>query len=165
MNVVTADRITIPITGMTCAACVSHVSNAIQEMPSVADVSVSLASEKASLLLRDGSLRSEELMDALEDAGYGVATEKATLAVGGMTCAACVGYIQHALTDVDGVLSVGVNLASERAAVEYIPGFAAVSDMRHAVEDAGYTLIGIVGEQDDADYTPRCVFPSSQVPG
>ena len=156
MNVVTTDRITIPITGMTCAACVSHVSNAIQEMPSVADVSVSLASEKASLLLRDGSLRSEELMDALEDAGYGVATEKATLAVGGMTCAACVGHIQHALTDVDGVLSVGVNLASERAAVEYIPGFAAVSDMRHAVEDAGYTLIGIVGEQDAA--TARDVY-------
>ena len=157
MNVVTTDRITIPITGMTCAACVSHVSSAIQEMPSVADVSVSLASEKASLLLRDGSLRSEELMDALEDAGYGVGTEKATLAVGGMTCAACVGHIQHALTDVDGVLSVGVNLASERAAVEYIPGFAAVSEMRHAVEDAGYTLIGIVGEQDDAA-TARDVY-------
>ena len=150
----TRDRIVLPISGMTCAACVSHVSHALEELPLVTDVSVSLASEKASIQLSDSSLRVAEFADALEDAGYGIATDKILLAVGGMTCAACVVHIEDALNDVDGVISAGVNLASERAAVEYIPGLAAVSDMRHAVEDAGYSLLGVVGEQDETA-TPR----------
>ena len=154
MTVDIQDRITVPITGMTCAACVSHVSHALERVPAVEDVSVSLASEKATVALRGGSLQIDELLDAVEDAGYGIGTDKVTLAVGGMTCAACVSHIENALSGVDGVLSVGVNLASERASVEYIPGLSAVSDMRHAVEDAGYSLAGIVGEQDDAA-TPK----------
>lgn len=150
----TRDRIVLPISGMTCAACVSHVSHALEELPVVTDVNVSLASEKASIQLSDSSLRVAEFAEALEDAGYGIATDKMILAVGGMTCAACVAHIEDALSDVDGVISAGVNLASERAAVEYIPGLAAVSDMRHAVEDAGYSLLGVVGEQDETA-TPR----------
>ncbi len=152
----TRDRITVPITGMTCAACVSHVAHALEEVSAVTDVSVSLASEKASIGLHEGSLRVDELLSAVEDAGYGIAAEKITLAVGGMTCAACVSHIEHALDNVEGVLTAGVNLATERASVEYVPGVAAVSDMRHAVEDAGYSLIGVVGEEDDAA-TPRDV--------
>lgn len=147
----TRDRITVPITGMTCAACVSHVSNALEEVPAVTNVSVSLASEKATLDLAESSqVAAGDLLFALEDAGYGIATEKVTLAVGGMTCPACVSHIENAISDVDGVLDVGVNLASERASVEYVPGIAAVFDMRHAVEDAGYSLIGVVGEDDDS---------------
>ena len=146
----------MPITGMTCAACVSHVAHALEEVSAVTDVSVNLASEKASIGILEGSLRVDELRRAVEDAGYGIAAEKITLAVGGMTCAACVSHIEHALGNVEGVLTAGVNLATERASVEYVPGVAAVSDMRHAVEDAGYSLIGVVGEQDDAA-TPRDV--------
>ena len=154
MTLDTRDRITIPITGMTCAACVSHVSTALEEVPAVADVSVNLASEKATIGLREASLCLDELRAAVEDAGYGIATGDVTLAVGGMTCAACVSHIEHALEGVEGVVSAGVNLASERASVEYIPGVAAISDMRHAVEDAGYSLIGVVGDQEDVS-TPR----------
>ena len=153
----TRERITVPITGMTCAACVIHVSHALEEVPAVADVSVSLASEKATIALENGAIKVDALLDAVEDAGYGIATDKVNLSVGGMTCAACVSHIEHALNDVDGVLDVGVNLATERASVEYIPGLAAVSDMRHAVEDAGYSLLGVVGEHDDAA-TPRDVL-------
>ena len=152
----TQDRIVLPISGMTCAACVSHVSHALEELPVVTDVNVSLASEKASIQLSDSSLQVEELVNALEDAGYGISTEKMILAVGGMTCAACVVHVEDALDEIDGVVSAGVNLATERASVEYIPGLAAVSDMRHAVEDAGYSLIGVVGEQDETA-TPRDV--------
>ena len=153
------ERLTIPVTGMTCAACVSHVTHALQEVPGVADVSVNLASEKATLALdnalHNGNLPLTDLTHALQDAGYGVATQKTTLAVGGMTCAACVSHIERALAEVPGVVSAAVNLATERAAVEHIPGIAAIADMRRAIEDAGYSLIGALDAHDEDPATPR----------
>ena len=67
--------------------------------------------------------------------------------MGGMTCAACVQHLEHALGNVDGVTSASVNLATGRATVEYMPGQAAVSDLRHAVEGAGYSFEGFTGDE------------------
>ena len=44
--------------------------------------------------------------------------ETVSISVSGMTCAACVMHVEHALTDVPGVEEARVNLASERAVVE-----------------------------------------------
>ena len=146
-------RMALPITGMTCAACVSHVSEALERVDGVDGVSVNLASERASIALRDDAAPSlRTLAEALEDAGYGVGARKTTLAIGGMTCAACVSHVERALTDVEGVAGASVNLATERATVEYVPGVAAISDLRYSVEDAGYSVAAVIGEGDDSDY-------------
>ena len=144
----------LPIAGMTCAACVSHVSEALERVDGVESAAVNLATERAALTLRDGgaqpSLRT--LADALDDAGYGVASRKTTLAIGGMTCAACVSHVEKALTEVEGVAGASVNLATERASVEYVPGVAAISDLRYSVEDAGYSVSAVIADGDDSDY-------------
>ena len=80
MAVRPATQVTLPIKGMTCAACVGHVSHALEEVPGVEDVRVNLATENATLTL-DGDVPTfNTLADALEDAGYGVRTQKASLA-------------------------------------------------------------------------------------
>jgi Cu+-exporting ATPase len=56
-----------------------------------------------------------------------------------MTCASCVARVEEALSSVPGVVSANVNLASEKATVEYIEG-TAIADMRRAVREAGYEL-------------------------
>ncbi|MBN1643591.1 MAG: copper-translocating P-type ATPase [Dehalococcoidales bacterium] len=68
-----------------------------------------------------------------------MATKKTTYPVGGMTCASCVVHVEEALKSVPGVVSVNVNLASEKATVEYQAntGFA---DLKKAVEEVGYEL-------------------------
>ncbi len=151
----TADRsrIALPITGMTCAACVSHVSDALESVDGVAGVTVNLATEKATLTFAGANPDIAVVTHAVEDAGYGVGTEKVTLGIGGMTCAACVSHVEHALAGVSGVASASVNLATERASVEYVPGAAAVTDLRMAVEDAGYSAAALTGDRDD-DATP-----------
>ncbi len=52
---------------------------------------------------------------------------------------ACVARVEQALSRVPGVVSASVNLASEKATVEYVAG-TDVANLRRAVEDAGYKL-------------------------
>ncbi len=136
---------------MTCAACVTHVSHALESVDGVEDVSVNLATERATLELSGDAPDLRSLSDALRDAGYGVGTRKTTLGIGGMTCAACVSHVERALQGVDGVAHASVNLATERAAVEYVPGVTGISDLRYSVEDAGYSVSAVIGESDDFD--------------
>ena len=157
MTTETKEQITIPIRGMTCASCVSHVTRALEGVRGVEEVNLNLATEKATVMLEPKAVDLDDLVEAVEDAGYGVATEKVTLGIGGMTCASCVGHVEHALRGVKGVVSANVNLATERATVEYVPGVAGVSDMRHAVEDAGYSVVGVVGDEHDDAATPKDV--------
>src|SRR5688572_3800089 len=60
-----------------------------------------------------------------------------TLEVQGMTCAACVGRVERALSKVPGVAKATVNLATERATVEHADA-ATVAALTEAVRDAGY---------------------------
>ncbi len=154
MVVQTREQMTFPVKGMTCAACVSHVTNALVKVPGVDQVNVNLATEKATVTLADESPELGDLVYALEDAGYGLRTEKVTLGIGGITSASSVGSIENALRAVDGVTSAGINLAAEQATIEYVPGMAGISDLRHAVEDSGYAVSSVVGNDDDAA-TPK----------
>jgi len=146
------NRITLPIEGMTCASCVSHVEKALQGVPGVSGVSVNLGTEKASLEYSSGEAPVDQLRQAVADAGYKVATTKTTLNIGGMTCAACVFHVENALKGVSGVVEATVNLATEKATVEYTAGVVDQMGLQHAVSDAGYSAEGVTeGADDDAE--------------
>ena len=63
-----------------------------------------------------------------------------TFAVRGMHCAACVGKVERALRAVPGVADAAVNLATERATVQWNPERADVPALAAAVAAAGYEL-------------------------
>jgi len=132
-------KASIPITGMTCTTCALTVEKGLAETPGVEKASVNFASEKASVEYDPGKTNLTKLAHAVSELGYGVATKKSIYPVGGMTCASCVAHVEDALKDVPGVISVAVNLGSEKATVEYIEG-TTYADMKKAVEDAGYEL-------------------------
>ncbi len=134
-------QLTLPVQGMTCASCVSHVERALRKVPGVKTASVSLATEGASVELDPGGAGLADLIAAVHDAGYEVPTETVTLPIGGMTCASCVNHVERALKKVDGVISAAVNLATEKATVTYIPGLAGLAELRQAVADAGYQVL------------------------
>ncbi len=142
--------ISLPIQGMTCVACVTHVEQALRNTPGVLAATVNLATEKAVVVVEAGTLPLKQLQSALTDAGYDIDTTATTLDVGGMTCTACVSHVEHALRDIPGVTGASVNLATERARVNHVPGLAGIAEFRAALEDSGYRLDGVVGDARDS---------------
>jgi len=142
---------------MTCASCVTHVEHALKETPGVTEANVNLATERASVKFTLDKTKINDLVAAVRGAGYDVATEKMILPIGGMTCASCVAHVEHALKSVDGVTSVNVNLATERATVEYVPGLVSLDDLRRAVADAGYEVLEAPAEaaEEGVDETEK----------
>ena len=82
-------------------------------------------------------------------------SERVTLSVTGMTCASCVRHIEKAISSVEGVKSTAANLATERATVDFSPGVASISDLRHAIEDAGYSVVGAASDVYNEVTTPK----------
>lgn len=135
-------KINLPVEGMTCAACVGHVENALKGVPGVVDASVNLGTEKASVEFDPAQVRFQVIEEAVSGAGYKLGTQSASLNIGGMTCSACVSHIENALREVPGVAEANVNLGVEGATVEFIPGMVELSDLQAAVEGAGYRVEG-----------------------
>ena len=71
----------IPITGMTCAACVRRVENAVDGVPGVAQVEVSLATETARVQYVAGALETDAIREAVAAAGYEVDSTAETEAI------------------------------------------------------------------------------------
>lgn len=135
-------KITLPVSGMTCASCVAHVEKALKGVEGVVSASVNLATERATVEYLEGAVTVRELREVVKDAGYRVVEDakpgKVAFGVTGMTCASCVAHVEKALKALDGVASVNVNLATEKATVEYDPNRVGIADFKHAVEEAGY---------------------------
>src|SRR6266508_746944 len=134
-------QIELPITGMTCASCVNRVTKALKKVPGVSEASVNLATEQAAVRYDSTQVAAGQLQAAVENAGYGVVTDQIEFPVTGMTCASCVNRVQKALKKVPGVIDANVNLASEQASVTYVPTSAGWSELKAAVENAGYGVI------------------------
>ena len=134
-------RIDIPVTGMTCASCVSHVQKALSELRGVTEASVNFAAEKAAVVYDPSVVSVADLITSVIDQGYGVAVSRLTLPVRGMTCAACVSAVENALRGLDGVVSVAVNFATEKAAIDYFPSQVGIREFKRAVKEAGYEVV------------------------
>ena len=125
------------VEGMHCASCVGRVERTLQAIPGVDQVSVNLATERASLDVND-AFDVAAAMSAVRDSGFKPAVTSAELHVSGMNCGSCVRRVETALLDVPGVQQASVNLASGVARVEFIDGLTSPEGLRDALQQAGY---------------------------
>jgi len=135
-------KITLPITGMTCANCAANIERGVKKLDGVDTANVNFASEQAAVTFDPQQLHIRDVVSKIQNSGYNVTTAKVELPITGMTCANCAANIERALNKkVPGVVNAGVNFASERALVEYIPAVVSMDDMIAAIEKAGYGAI------------------------
>lgn len=65
-----SSNITIPIGGMTCAACAKRVEKGIQKLDGIANVSVNFATEKATISYDPQTVRISTIKETIEKIGY-----------------------------------------------------------------------------------------------
>ena len=63
--------------------------------------------------------------------------KRLNLPVEGMTCAACVGFVESSLQRVPGIMEVAVNLSTEKAVVEFDASEVTFEQIQEAVSGAG----------------------------
>lgn len=150
-------KITIPVSGMTCASCVKRVQDALEKLDGVKSASVNLATESAAVDLYPEKVGFDAIERAITEAGYEVPFEESTIGIEGMTCASCVARVEKALNTVEGITDASINLATENAVIRYRPGEVTEETIRKAVEEAGYSLSDVQNttdrdEQRNKDY-------------
>ena len=129
------------ITGMTCAACATRIEKGLKKMDGVEDANVNLALEKAMVKYDSTVMNPSDIQKKVRDLGYDIVTEKKELDITGMTCAACATRIEKGLNKMDGVHEANVNLALEKASVEFNPSIISTNDLIQKVEALGYGAI------------------------
>lgn len=136
----------LKVTGMHCASCALNVERALTAREGVHDARVNLATGTASVDYDPAKTTIADIEQAVADAGYGVLKSTATVRIGGMVCASCASVVEASLTGLDGVYDARVNLAAENAYIVYNPELVTIADIRAAIEDAGYTYLGLEEE-------------------
>jgi Cu+-exporting ATPase len=131
-------HITLPVQGMSCASCAARIEKKIGELEGVGQAGVNFGSESISVDFDPDRTSSDSIIQTIEKIGFSVPTVKATFPVEGMTCASCVSRVEKKLRGLDGVTDVQVNLANERATVEYLDSHLGMKEFQSALEQIGY---------------------------
>ena len=77
------------------------------------------------------------------------------IGIGGMTCAACAARLEKAIGKCEGVESVSVNLATEKASVSYNPDVVDSQGIRDVITKTGYTPLQSTKKAEDEDRVRR----------
>ncbi len=134
---------TVPIEGMTCAACSAAVERAVRKLPGVTEANVNLTAENLRLSYDESQVSLENVAQAVNDAGYKarIPSQHARLDVRGMTCAACSAAVERAVSKLPGAQSVSVSLPAEILALDYDPSELSLQQVVAAVAEAGYEAL------------------------
>ncbi len=148
-------QITLPVTGMTCANCVSTVERNLKKVTGVQQAMVNLSSERATVEFDPSLAGLDDLVSRIQKAGYGIAMGEADLSISKMSDDNDARRLEKALLKLEGVTAAQVSFASERAKVVYIPTLISQAELREAVKANGFEALQTGGETEDVEREAR----------
>lgn len=134
----------IKITGMTCASCALRIEKKLAKLEGVSSAGVNFANETANVVFDDSIVETETLVKTVKDLGYGIIEEKkeeagkVELKITGMTCASCSARVERNVSKLVGIKNINVNLATEKASIEYDKAETSVDEIIKTIVNAGY---------------------------
>ncbi|MEJ0096341.1 MAG: copper-translocating P-type ATPase [Methylocella sp.] len=133
----TTAALRIAVKGMHCASCVGRVEKAVGAVPSVASVSVNLATEQANVSFV-GPADLEAVIAAINKVGYAAVLSTAQFSISKLDCEDCVNRVEDAFQSVEGVVEANVNLAAGTGTVRFVRGATDAGTIAKAATEAGY---------------------------
>ena len=135
---------TYSVSGMHCAACSSRIERVVSQMEGVDFAQVNLAAEKLTCRFDQSKTASKAIAERVEALGFGLEEQRDRLRdvvydIAGMHCASCSSRIENVLRSKEGIVRAEVNLATEKAAVQYDPGLIPARKIREAIDGLGFT--------------------------
>ncbi len=146
------ERVDLPITGMTCAACARRIERRLNKTPGVRRAGVNFATSRATVEYSPQATSVGHLIEAVKDVGYGTAgTARADFIVDDSARpAGSSQQLEKHLGRQPGVTRVSFNLGTMEVRVEYLPGATEVKKIRAAIEEFGYRVREVSGSGDEA---------------
>ncbi len=143
------EELTVPVAGMTCAACVMTIEKALRGLPGVKEAAVSLAAGKASVKLDPEACTLPDIERVIEDVGYEVPWSRLQLLVSGMTDGDGEENITAALNALPGVVAVQATSGTDTVSVEFSDALVSGATIKKTVRGLGYE-VSEKGEGEDA---------------
>ncbi|MEE8127471.1 MAG: copper ion binding protein, partial [Nitrospinaceae bacterium] len=137
-NSIKGRHIVLPVKGMSCASCAARIEKKVGEVDGVDQAGVNFGAESVTVDFDPDRTSPESIIQTIKKIGFSVPTVKRTFPVEAMTCASCVSRVEKKLRSLEGVTDAQVNLANERATVEYLESRLGMKDFQHALEQIGY---------------------------
>ncbi|MGI8654302.1 MAG: heavy metal translocating P-type ATPase [Pyrinomonadaceae bacterium] len=136
------ERIDLPITGMTCAACARRIERGLSKAQGVRKASVNFATSRATIEYDPQATGVGKLIETVKDVGYGTAgTARADFIVDDSARPSGSSQpLEKHVNALRGVVSANFNLSTMEVRTEYLPGATDVRAIRRAIEDFGYVV-------------------------
>jgi len=148
-------KIILPIKGMTCANCVSTIERNLKKLDGVEDVAVNLSSERAAVGFNKTEVQIKDIVEKIKRAGYDVAAAEGEFILKTSPDTSDVNRIKRALGKIEGVLSMDVNLSSDKIVVHYIPTILSQMDIRNLLKKIGFEALVLGGDAVDQEELAR----------
>ncbi|MEO5816225.1 MAG: heavy metal translocating P-type ATPase [Gemmatimonadaceae bacterium] len=136
------ERIDLPITGMTCAACANRIEKSLNKAPGVRKAGVNYATGRATVEYDPEATGLQQLIDRVKDIGYDTAATAhvAFIVDDSARPSGSAMPLERELARVSGVVAASFNLATMLVRVEYVPGATDMRRIRTAIEGFGYRV-------------------------
>jgi Cu+-exporting ATPase len=137
-----AQRVDLPIGGMSCAACAARIEKVLKRTPGVREAGVNFATGRATVEYQPGQVGLEHLMETVRGAGYAPAALASAVFVVDDSArpAGSASILESHLRRIPGVATANFNLASMEVRVAYLPGSVDPSSLRRAIASLGYRV-------------------------
>ena len=142
---------TYKIEGMSCASCAINIEKALKKVKGVEKASVNFANKSAQIDYNEKVSKEKELFETIVKAGYApvdMNVNDVEFKIIGMGSEHCAGVVKNALRKLKGVKEVETNFANSFAKIKYEQGIVKISDMKKAIDNAGYEAIVAEGGED-----------------